>query len=287
MANPSALAQKPLSYESTSREVQTPGWRLHYHEAGSGDPVLFLHGSGPGATAWSNFKLNIDAVAQDHRVLLLDQPGWGESDPMEAAAGGHLQAILEFLDALGIDKVSLVGNSMGGMNAIEFTMQHPDRVARLITMGAPDLSHPNVFSPAGFSLGLQAVYQGYVDRTPEAYRKLVDVMTFGDAFLDEDLIAERLRSALSHEEHLDAFLARSIVKREGPAWTAETLAAITQRALFIHGRDDQVVPFESTLRLLTLIPQSRALIFNQCGHWAQLEHAAEFNRVVSDFLSAD
>ncbi|MBV0895529.1 alpha/beta fold hydrolase [Microbacterium sp. NC79] len=276
--------QTPFTFENTARFVQTPGFRLHYHDAGSGDVVLFLHGSGPGATGWSNFRLNIEAIAKTHRVLLLDQPGWGESGAFESAPGGHLQAITEFLDTLGIERVSLVGNSMGGINAIEFTMTHPERVDKLITMGAPDMSHPNVFSPGGFSLGLQAVYHGYVERTPAVYRRLVDVMTFGDAFLDDDLIAERLQSALNHEEHLDAFLKRGSAPRIGPEWTQATVAAITQPTLLIHGRDDQVVPYEATLRLLTMIPNSRALLFNQCGHWAQLEKADEFNRVVSGFL---
>lgn len=279
-------AESQLTYEGTSRFVDTPGWRLHYHEAGAGAPVLLLHGSGPGATGWSNFHLNMQALARTHRVLVLDQPGWGDSSPMEAGQGGHLRAIEEFLDALGIERVSLIGNSLGGVNSIEFTMEHPHRVDRLVTMGAPDLSHPNVFAPAGFGLGIQAVYQGYHDRTFEAYRHLVDVMTFDDRFLSDDLINERLAGALRHEEHLDAFLARAGLPREAPEWTAPKLAALTQEALFIHGRDDQVVPFESTLRLLTLVPNSRAILFNQCGHWAQLEKAEEFNRVVSDFLNA-
>lgn len=275
------------TYDSTSRHIETPGWRLHYHEAGEGTPVLFLHGSGPGATGWSNFKLNIDAFAQNHRVLLLDQPGWGESDPMEASEGGHRQAILEFLDALGLEKVSLVGNSLGGINAVEFTLTNPDRVDRLITMGTPDMTVPNTFSPGGYSLGVQAVYRGFADRTFEVYRNLVDVMTFDDRFLDDALIEERLQSALQHEEHLDAFLARATKPREGALeWSAAKLASIEQPTLLIHGRDDNVVPYEGTLRLLTAIPNSRALIFNQCGHWAQLEKAEEFNRVVVDFLNA-
>lgn len=273
------------TYENTSRFITTPGWKLHYHEAGSGSPVLFLHGSGPGATAWSNFKLNINEFAKSHRVLLLDQPGWGESDPLEAAPGGHMQAILEFVDALGLEKVSLIGNSLGGINAIEFTLEHPERVEKLVTMGAPDMTVPNTFAPGGFSLGLQAVYKGYTDRTLEAYRHLVDVMTFGEEFLDPALIEERLGSALKHEEHLDAFVARAAQPRAGAvAWSAEKLAGIAHKTLLIHGRDDNVVPFEGSLRLLTSIPNSRALIFNQCGHWAQLEKAEEFNRVVSDFL---
>lgn len=273
------------THASTSRFVTTSGWRLHYHEAGSGSPVLFLHGSGPGATAWSNFKLNIDEIAKSHRVLLLDQPGWGESDPLEAAPGGHMQAILEFLDALKVEKVSLIGNSLGGINAIEFAFEHPDRVDKIITMGAPDLTVPNTFAPGGFSLGLQAVYRGYTVRTEEAYRHLVDVMTYGEEFLDPALIKERLASALKNEEQLDAFVARAALPRAGAVqWTAEKLAALPHETLLIHGRDDNVVPFEGTLRLLTSIPNSRALIFNQCGHWAQLEKAEEFNRVVSNFL---
>lgn len=276
------------TYDSTARSITTAGWRLHYHEAGAGSPVLFLHGSGPGATGWSNFKLNIDAFAEHHRVLLLDQPGWGESDPMESAEGGHRQAILEFLDALEIDRVSLVGNSLGGINAVEFTLANPDRVDRLVTMGTPDLTVPNTFAPGGYSLGLQAVYRGFTDRTFEVYRNLVDVMTFDDSFLADELIQERLEGALKHEHHLDAFLARATAPRAGALeWTAEGLASIDQPALLIHGRDDNVVPYEGTLRLLTMIPNSRALIFNQCGHWAQLEKAGEFNRAVVDFLNAE
>lgn len=274
-----------LSSEETSRTIRTPGWKLHFHEAGEGEAVLFLHGSGPGATAWSNFHLNITPLARTHRVLMLDQPGWGESDPLEAAAGGHLRAIEEFLDALGIEKVSLIGNSLGGINAIEFAMVHPERVHRIVTMGTADLTMPHLFSPAGFTLGLQEVYRGYVERTPEVYRRLVQVMSYGDRFMDDELIAERFAAAMRHEEHLDAFVARANTPREAPEWTAARVSAIEHETLLIHGRDDQVVPVEASLRLLAMIPNSRALIFNQCGHWAELERADEFNRAVADFLS--
>lgn len=280
-----------VSFEATSRTVRTQGWNLHYHDAGSGPVVLMLHGSGPGATAWSNFHLNIPALAETNRVLALDQPGWGASDALEAGEGGHVQSILQFLDALEVEKVALIGNSMGGINAIEFAAQYPERVSALITMGAPDLSQPNVFSPAGFSLGLQSVYRGYQERTHAAYRHLVDVMTFDDRFLDDALIQERLDNALSREHHLDAFLERSARLAAGDptrmAWTPAKLASIGVATLLIHGRDDQVVSYESTLRLLTIIPNSRAHIFNQCGHWAQLEKAEEFNDIVTSFLARE
>lgn len=286
-----AAVSATITEQSTSRTIKTDGWNLHYHDVGSGPAVLMLHGSGPGATAWSNFHLNISALAESNRVLALDQPGWGASDPLEAGKGGHVQSILEFLDALEIDKVTLIGNSMGGINALEFAVKYPDRVSALITMGAPDLSQPNVFSPAGFSLGLQAVYRGFRDRTPEAYRNLVDVMTFDDRFLDDALIQERLDNALAREYHLDAFLERAARNAGGDPdrmqWTPAKLASIAVPTLLIHGRDDRVVSFESTLKLLTVIPNSRAHIFNQCGHWAQLEKAEEFNDLVSNFLARE
>lgn len=282
-------ASSPLTEESTSKTVRTAGWNLHYHDAGSGPAVLLLHGSGPGATAWSNFHLNITALARTNRVLALDQPGWGASDPLEAGSGGHVQAVLEFLDALAIDRVALIGNSMGGINAIEFAVRYPERVSALITMGAPDLSQPNIFSPAGFSLGLQEVYRGYRERTHEVYKHLVDVMTFDERFLDDALIQQRLDNALAREYHLDAFLARAA---KGPdpdrmAWSAAKLAGIAVPTLLIHGRDDQVVSFESSLRLLTVIPNSRVHVFNQCGHWAQLEKADDFNDLVANFLARE
>jgi len=282
------MVNTDLTYDSTSRFVETPGWKLHYHEAGEGHPVLFLHGSGPGATAWSNFHSNIGAFSDHFRVLLLDQPGWGESSPMEDAEGGHRQAIIEFLDALELEKVSLVGNSLGGINALEIAMTTPERVANLITMGAPDLTIPNFFSPAGFSLGLQAVYRGFTDRTFEVYKNLIDVMTFDDRFLTDEFVQQRLDDALKHPHHLDAFVARAAQPRAGAVnWDAQKLAALEHPTLLVHGRDDQVVPYEGTLRLLTMIPNSRAVLFNQCGHWAQVEKADEFNRVVIDFLQTN
>ncbi len=286
MSEPRESTDRQLTFADTSRFVTTPGWRLHYHEAGAGGtPVVFLHGSGPGATGWSNFHLNIETLAKQRRVLLLDQPGWGDSDPLEQGVGGHIEAIREFLEELGLERVSLVGNSLGAVNAIGFAMTYPERVHKLVTLGAPDLSRPNIFTPAGFTPGLQSVYAGYSERTYDAYRRLVDVMTFGDAFLDDALIRERLEGALRNEHHLDAFLARAELPPSGPEWTSTRLAAIGNETLLIHGRDDLVVPFESTLRLLSLLPRSRALVFNQCGHWAQLERADEVNAAVAEFLS--
>ena len=131
----------------------------------SGDPA---HGSGAGATGWSNFAPNIAALAEDFRVLALDAPGWGRSDAATSDTYDHPAAVLEFMDALGIEKAALVGNSMGGMTAITFAARYPDRISHLITMGPGSFfSVPAMFGPGdGPSEGLKILQEGY--RNPHA-----------------------------------------------------------------------------------------------------------------------
>ena len=134
-----------LSKESTSRKVRTADWNIHYHEAGEGHPVILLHGSGPGATGWSNFSGNLPGLSAHFRVLAVDMPGWGASEPCPVERLDHVAATLQFMDTLGIEKAAVIGNSMGGVNAIRLAAEHPDRVSHLITMGAVANRSPRLF----------------------------------------------------------------------------------------------------------------------------------------------
>src|SRR5690606_19526562 len=120
-----------------ARTVQTREWRLRYYEAGSGHPVVLLHGSGPGATGWSNLAGNIEALAEHFHVYAVDMPGWGGSDPATVDRLDHVDAAVQFLDALGIDRAAFVGNSMGGQTSLRLATEHPDRISHLVTMGPP------------------------------------------------------------------------------------------------------------------------------------------------------
>lgn len=263
--------------------VQTRDWRLHYREAGSGHPVVLLHGSGPGATGWNNFRPNIAALAQSFRVIAVDMPGWGESDAVTPDERNHVEAAVQLLDALDIDRAAFVGNSMGGVTSVQLTARHPDRVSHLITMGS-GAGGPSLFGPAGGSEGLKVLHRAYRDPSPTGMRALVDIMTFDPAFATDELVAARSAAALSNQTHLDNFIAGMRRPRYTPDWAP--LMETKVPTLALHGRDDRVVHFESSLRLVQLIPDARLTLINRCGHWLQLEHADEFNRLVEGFVQS-
>lgn len=275
-----------LTYDSTSQFVRTRRWRIHTNQAGPADapPVILLHGSGPGATGWSNFQHNIPALAEHYRVIAADMPGWGESDPVSYADRDHSGAVADLMDALELEQASVIGNSMGGGTTIRFGYEHPERVAKLITMGAAN-GAPSLFGPAGFTEGLKILQQGYREPTFETMRKLVDVMTFDATFATDALIQGRADMVTAHPEHNQNFL-DGIGKRAIVELDHAKVATITAPVLLFHGRDDRVVHFENSLRLVQLIPDARLVLINRCGHWLQIEHAAEFNRLALDFLAA-
>lgn len=272
-----------LTYDSTSQMVKTRNWNIHTNQAGEGEALILLHGSGPGATGWSNFSNNIPALAEHHRVIAADMPGWGESDPCSWQQRDHWAAVAELLDALEIDKASLIGNSMGGGTTIRFGYEHPERVHKLITMGSSN-GAPALFGAGGLTEGLKILQKGYREPTFETMRELVDVMTFDSGFATDELIQDRADMVSAHPEHNENFI-QGIGKRAIVELDHAKVATITAPTLLFHGRDDRVVHFENSLRLVQLIANARLVLINQCGHWLQIEHAAEFNRLVLDFLA--
>jgi len=272
-----------ISESQSSRFVETASGRIHLHEAGTGHPVVMLHGSGPGATGWSNFGPNLGAFAERFRVIAPDMPGWGASDPVTYEERDHVAAAVQLLDALGIEKAALVGNSMGGATALKVAGRHPERVSHVVTMGS-GAPGPRVFVPGGGpSEGLQVLHEGYRRPSEESMRALCRVMAFDQAFVTDELVRQRYESCAAHPEHIANFAAGLGRPRRGESTLAD-VAAIEAPALIIHGRDDRVVHFEAGLRLVSTIEDARLVLLNRCGHWAQLEHAAEFNRLVCDFI---
>lgn len=282
-----------ITEASTEKFVQLPKWRIHYHEAGEGQPVILLHGSGPGASAWSNFSQNIEVLARKYRVIAPDFPGWGKSDEFDPTTAKRFsvnaEVVVGLMDALGIGKAAVVGNSMGGIASQMVTALHPERVTHCVTMGAPAPGGSQPFyQPSGLTEGLRILFEAYRIPTEENVRRLVEIMVFDSTFATDGLIKQRTENALANQNHLTNFIkgvASMHIDAVGQDDMVHALEKSSVPALIMHGRDDRVVPVEHSLRTSALMPNASLLVFNRCGHWAQLEHAAKFNALLDGFLS--
>lgn len=275
-----------LTDEATSRSIEIDGLTVHYNEAGEGHPVVLIHGSGPGATGWSNFSQNMGPFAENFRVIAIDCPGWGKSGTPSDAQSDLVAVVDKFLTALNIDKAALVGNSMGGAISICFAVRYPEKISHLITMGAP-CPAPKTFSEAMGTEGLKVLFEAYADPSPENFKKLVQIMCFDPAFATDALAAERSRATLANPAHVERFLKPNNFQKLLPGFfeMAGQIPGIAAPTLAIHGRNDRTVHYENSLQLVSMIPNARLVVLNQCGHWAQLEHAREFERLVADFVT--
>lgn len=261
--------------------LQVGDCTINYHDRGEGEAVLLIHGSGPGVTAWANWRGVIPALSEKTRVIAPDMLGFGYTRcPMERPLDpdAWVAQLVGLLDGLDIETVSVVGNSFGGAIALAFALRHPERVRRLVLMGSAGLSFP-------LTDGLDKVW-GY-QPSLEAMRELMKVFAFDHSIITDDLV--RMRYEASIRDDVQTRFARLFPapRQHGVEMLALQEAALRelpQQTLIIHGRDDQVIPLEVSERLLRLIPHAQMHVFGECGHWVQIEQAAAFTRLLSDFL---
>ena len=261
--------------------------QLHYNDFGQGEEtVIMLHGSGPGASGWANFHRNVQPLVDaGYRVILMDCPGWSKSDPIVCTGSRselNARALKGLMDALGIARAHLVGNSMGAHSANAFALNYPERVGKLVLMGGgtggPSQSVP--MPTEGIKL-LQALYR---EPSIENLKKMMAVFVYDSSSLTEALFQTRLENMLQRREHLENFVKSLAANPRQFTDFGPRLADITAPTLIIWGRDDRFVPLDVGLRLLWGMPNAQLHVFNRCGHWAQWEHAEQFNRMVLDFL---
>lgn len=282
-----------MTFDATTRMVRAGGIRLHYNEAGSGEEVLIaLHGSGPGASGWSNFKGNLPAFAGRFRTLLVDQPGFGGTDkPVieEAILTYCARAVRNLMDGLGIAKAHFVGNSMGASTTLRFALDYPERAGKLVMMaGGP--THA-LFSPHP-SEGARVLREFFAPPGPskEKMERFIRVMLWDQRLVTEELLEERWRT-VSDPETLAGFVRNANPDRETELARRDEselwrhLEKIDHEVLMVWGRDDRVVPLDSAFFGLRRLRHSRLHVFSRCGHWVQVERRDEFNRLVMDFLT--
>ena len=292
MTTQQTLPPTPLTEAETSRfmriVVDALDVQVHYNDAGNGaETVVMLHGSGPGASGWANFNRNIEPLANaGYRVILMDCPGWSKSDPIVCTGSRsdlNARALKGLLDGLGLDKVHIIGNSMGGHSAVAFALANPARVGKLVLMGG-GTGGPSQFVPMPTE-GIKLLQGLYREPTIENLKKMMAVFVFDSSSLTEELFQARLDNMLARRDHLENFVKSLAANPKQFPDFGPRLGEVTAPALVIWGRDDRFVPMDVGLRLIWGMPNAELHIFNRCGHWAQWEHADKFNRMVLDFLT--
>ncbi|MBB4689186.1 alpha/beta fold hydrolase [Amycolatopsis jiangsuensis] len=251
--------------------------RLAYTETGTGAPVVWLHGSGPGATGMSNFGGNLAAFG-DHRNIVVDLPGWGASPRPETAEPLIFHAaeqVCRTMTSLGIERAHLVGNSYGGGVAMRIATRYPERVDRLVLM-APGGVLPADAPP--WPVGLERLF-GYMaadEPSREAMAEFVRLMVYDETLATAELIDERYESSLRVHPELP------IPPNFGDL--TPDLSRIDAPTLLVWGREDQTVPLTWAPKLLAGIPNAELRVLPHCRHWVQYERAPEFNHLVREFL---
>lgn len=261
------------------KHVDAGGVGTNYLEAGSGSPVVLVHGSGPGVSAYANWRLTIPDLAAEHRVLAPDMAGFGFSDrPGSYSMDRWLDQLDGFFTALGLEHASLVGNSFGGGLALAFAARWPERVDRLVLMGSVGVSFP-------ITDGLDAVW-GY-EASIENMRRILDLFAYDRTLVNDELAELRYRASTEPGVQ-EAFSAMFPAPRqqwvESMTTPEAVIAALPHETLIFHGRDDKIIPLGNAHRLLQLIEKSQLHVFGRCGHWTQIEHAKAFNALLLNFL---
>ena len=258
------------------------GLTLHYHEAGSGTPVVFLHGSGPGASGYSNFKENYPVFAQHgHRVIVPDLPGYGLSSKPEDAEyvlDFFVTALRQFLQVLGITRCALVGNSLGGAIALKYALDYPGDVTQLVLMAPGGVEERETY----FRMeGIQKMVSLFTGRllNPDTMRELLTLLVHDPALVTDALVAERLGVCNTQPT--------TVLSTMRVPNLTERLGELACPVLGFWGTDDKFNPVGGVMKLMEHCRNARFLLVNRCGHWVMVEHRDEFNRMCLDFLSKE
>ena len=281
--------------ELTAVRVGTGGYNTFLNRAGKGnaEAILFLHGSGPGATAWSNWQHALPDLAEHFDCLAPDLIGYGKSSHPEGMPQGAatwldvwIEQLVDLLDSSGLERVHVVGNSMGGALALHLLERHPDRVDKVVLMGT-------MGTPHRISSQLDQLWGFYDDPSEARMAEVIGWFVYDPATVGGDLeaIAQmRYPAAMDdsvHRSFSSMFPAPRQQHVDALRLSDPAFERMDRPVLLVHGRDDEIIPLETSLYLLWRLPNVRMHVFGQCRHWIMIEKKEAFNHLVSDFLKGD
>jgi len=270
-----------MSNPEIAQSIAAAGIKTNYHDVGSGPAALFIHGSGPGVSAWANWRLVMPEIARTCRVIAPDMVGFGFTDRPPGVVYNMdtwIAQAIGLLDALGLEQADLIGNSFGGALALALAIRHPRRVRRLVLMGS-------VGVPFEITPGLDAVW-GY-EPSFESMRHLLDLFAHDRNLVNDELAQLRYQASIrpGFQESFSAMFPAPRQRWVDAMASAEAdIRNLPHETLVIHGREDQVIPVSNSITLANWISRSQLHVFGRCGHWTQIEHATRFAGLITNFL---
>lgn len=231
--------------------------------------MIFLHGLGEVKEVWMP---SFFVLAEKYHVYAIDQLGFGHSDKplLEYKIGTWVDFLQGFMKSQNIDRATIVGNSLGGWIAIDFAVQHPEMVDKLVLVD---------------SAGLAWQGQIAVDLNPVTVagtRALMESL-FYDKKIVTDALVQQIFS--DHMRDNDGYtISRTVANFSQPQFEDTKLASIHALTLIMWGRNDELISVSRGEKLRDNIPGAKLVVFEQCGHLPQIEKPAEFNRALLEFL---
>lgn len=265
-----------------ANSIQTGSFKTNYHDYGSGDPVLLIHGSGPGVSSWANWNKVMPKLSERRRVLAPDMLGFGYTErpaDMKFSMDIWAEQAVDFIDALKLEKVDVVGNSFGGALALALAINYPQKIRKVVLMGSMGVNFP-------ITKGLDSVW-GY-EPSPEGMFELLSLFVYNKAIATKELAQMRYEGSIQpgfQESFSAMFPAPRQNSVEAMAKYEDKISSIDKPVLVIHGRDDQVIPLEAGYKIFSMLDDAQLHVFGHCGHWTQIEQADKFVSLVDNFLA--
>jgi 4,5:9,10-diseco-3-hydroxy-5,9,17-trioxoandrosta-1(10),2-diene-4-oate hydrolase len=260
------------------------GITMHYHEAGSGESgvILFVHGSGPGASGWSNFKGNYPFLAErGYRTIVPDTMGYGYSSKPEEGAFSLDDVAAQYkalLDALGVDRATVIGNSQGGAIAITMALNYPELVQKLVLMAPGGLEPRETYMEMeGIKAMIRVLYKEGISK--ETMRKVFSLQLSDPSKITNEIIEERFQVAMT--QHKDNIARIRVANQE------DRLADIRCPVLCFWGADDKFCPSSGAAMVAERCANSRTMLISRCGHWVMVEYQKLFNELTLQFVDGD
>ena len=271
--------------ETSQYHEVTPERLIHYTDhapiGASNGTAIFIHGSGPGASGWSNFKHNVSAFQQaGYRCIVYDQWGYGKtSKPQDVdhTLDFFVDGLVSLMDSADVSNAVLVGNSLGGAVALGLALRHPERVEKLILMAPGGIeSREDYFSMPG----IQAMVKypmGSPEFTKEVLAQLLTQLVYDPVNVDDELVDERWSTLETQNAHVLATMQIPDL--------SDQLASIDINTLVFWGTEDRFCPASGTWKILQMKGNVQAELVNYCGHWVMSEYPDLFNERCLSFLS--